>query len=136
MAEVRRNWNRREAIGLTVATTLVLAGCGKAARGPGGSGGEIANRGTILEAADAGAGKLQLTSLRNKATGFEWLAARQSFSPLATTGSPASRIWQPLPSAIKESVLSVRAASGDGLQAELEVAANGETGAFRWLQSY
>ena len=87
MVEAKRTWNRREAIGLTLATTFVLAGCGKAARESGAAGRKIANRGTIVEASDAGAGSLHLTSLRNKATGFEWLMPRRPFVPLAISGS-------------------------------------------------
>jgi alpha-galactosidase len=136
MVEAKRTWNRREAIGLTLATTFVLAGCGKAARESGAAGRKIANRGTIVEASDAGAGSLHLTSLRNKATGFEWLMPRQPFAPLVISGSAEPRAWSSLASAVTEAVLSVRTGSSDGLQAELEVTAYGDTGAFRWKQAF
>jgi alpha-galactosidase len=135
MADGKRHWNRREAIGLTAATTFVLAGCAKAARGPGG-GGELANRGTILGVDDAGANALQLSSLRNKATGFEWLAPSKPFSPLVRTAGPASRTWSPRDSAVREDGLSLRGGSADGLLAELDVSAYGDTGAFRWRQVF
>ena len=87
MVETKRGVNHREAIKLTLATTMVLAGCGKAARESGGSTRAIANLGTVLEASDSGTNTLSLVSLRNKASGFEWLASEQAFSPLAATGS-------------------------------------------------
>jgi alpha-galactosidase len=136
MAEGKTNWNRREAIGLTVATTLVLAGCAKAARGPGGPGGGIANRGTILEAGDAGAKALHLTSLRNKASGFEWLAGEQTLSPSIKASTERKAPWKPLPSSGKPDTLAIRAGADDGLQAELDIVAFADTGAFRWQQAY
>jgi len=136
MARTNGGWNRRDAIKLTLATTVVLAGCGKAARESGGTNRALANLGTVLEASDPGTNALRLSSLRNKASGFEWLATEQAFSPLAATASAEPRTWAPLASTAREGVLSIRAGSSDGLQAELEVAAYGDTGAFRWRQSF
>ncbi len=136
MANPIASWSRREAIGLTAAATIVLAGCKKAARGPAATGSGIANKGTLLEARDAGDKALQISALKNKASQFDWLAGSQPLAPQVAMDAQRQAAWKPAASSIKDNVLAVRAGSGDGLQAELDVAAYGDTGAFRWQQAY
>ncbi len=136
MAEARTKWNRREAIGLTVATTLVLAGCDKAARGRESSssgGARIANRTAVLTLGDSAQ---QLSSLKQKQSGFEWLAGEQPLSPWIKANTERKAAWKPLPSTGKPEMLAIRAGADQGLQAELDIVAFEDTGAFRWQQAY
>jgi alpha-galactosidase len=135
MVQAKTNWNRREAIGLTAATTLVLAGCGKAAReresSPGGA--RIANRTAVFT---VGGSASQLSSLKQKQSGFEWLAGEQPLAPPVKTNPERKAPWKPLPSAVKPDSFAIRAGADDGLQAELDLVAFADTGAFRWQQAY
>src|SRR5690606_19523498 len=115
----RGKWTRREALGLAAAS-LAIAGCKPAARegGQGAAAGRLVNLTGVLEASGA---QPRLASLKNRQSGFEWLAGAQPLSPLFETG--AQRSWKPLPASSKDGALAIAADGGDGLQAELDVTA-------------
>ena len=135
---VREILDRRQAIGLMAPATAVLgAGCKIAARDQRYNGASsLSNRGTILEASDAGSGALQIASFRNAKTNFTWVGLAQPFSPMVTMSQEQTVRWQPQSAAFKDGTLALRATSADGLEAELLVAAYDDTGAFRWQQAY
>ncbi len=134
---VRRDWSRREAIGLGAAS-LALSGCYPAGRGTQQTGTltRLVNRGTIISASHERGGALQVASLRSRSTQFEWLAGKQAFEPLVTAGTERNSGWKPQPSDAASDTLSIRAATGEGLLATLTLTAFDDTGAFDWQQAY
>jgi len=130
----RGNWTRREALGLAAAS-LAIAGCKTAARGgsQGSSATRLANRTGVLEASGASP---QLASLKNNQGGFEWLAGVQLLSPLFETGTERPAAWTPLPAEAKTGTLAIRTSAAGGVQAELEIGAFDDTGAFSWQQAF
>jgi alpha-galactosidase len=135
MAEAKTTWSRREAIGLAAAS-FALVSCRPAGgdRESASSGGaRIANRTAVLT---VGGSASQLASLKQKQSGFEWLAGEQPLSPSVKANTERKAPWKPLPSTGKPDTLAIRAGADDGLQAELDIIAFEDTGAFRWQQTY
>jgi alpha-galactosidase len=127
---------RRGVLGLGVATVL-LATCRKlGATESSGRSAQIINQGTVAEfAADAG-GTTALTSFRNSATHFEWAAPAKAFTPTLRYSNGTSASWQPLPPKSGQNTLTLRAASGGGVEAQWNLEAYADTGAFRWRQDF
>jgi alpha-galactosidase len=134
---------RRGVLGLGVAT-VILATCRRlGAKESSGASAEIVNQGTAAEFfADAG-GTAALTSFRNSATHFEWAAPAKVFMPTLQYSNGTSASWQPLPLKSGQNRLTLRAASAGGrgasagaLEAQLNLEAYADTGAFRWRQDF
>jgi alpha-galactosidase len=138
--------SRRDVLGLGVATALLAASRqlgaseGSQVPRPGQSPSEMTNQGSVAEFSADRDGALVLTSFRNAFTQFEWIVPSKTFAPAVQYADGTSASWRPLPgtstSRSDQNSLTVRAASGGGLESRLTVAAYADTGAFRWQQYY
>jgi hypothetical protein len=126
---------RRDVLGASIAT-LVLGGfpaSGAPARS--GAAGRLANQGSILECSGRDAAASALTSLRSSASRFEWLQPGRSLLPVFQYSGTASPLWQARAASAAADGM-VLSAAAPGLEARVEIGAYGDTGAFRWHQSY
>src|SRR5260370_21007214 len=126
---------RRDVLGLGVATVVLASTRQLGAAGASVGSAQVANQGSVVEFSASAAGSPVLTSFRNAATHFEWDAASKGFAPTLKYQDVAAAAWQPLPAKSNQNNITLRAKSG-GIEAQLEVAAYAETGAFRWQTNF
>lgn len=126
---------RRSVLRFGAATVVLAATRRLSAAGPEASA-SVSNQGSIGEFSLIGDGILALTSLRNAASHFEWATPANSFRPTLKYSKGLVESWQSMPAKATESGITVRAASPDGIEAELELLAHADTGAFLWQQRF
>jgi alpha-galactosidase len=127
---------RRGVLGLGVATVVLASTRPLGARGASVGSTQIANQGSVVEFSASAAGSPVLTSFRNAATHFEWAAPSRGFAPTLEYQDVAAAAWQPLPTESTPNNVTLRAKSSGGIEAQLNVVAYAETGAFRWQTNF
>jgi alpha-galactosidase len=128
---------RRSAIGLGVATAVLVSSRPLSAATSSNTSAQIANRGSVVEFSSGGDGETVLSSLRNAATHFEWATPAKAFAPTLKYFDGAAASWHPLRFKSSPSEITLRAASSTGnAEARLGAVAYPDTGAFQWQQSF
>ncbi len=127
--------SRRDMLGLGVAG-LVLASSRQISAKDNSGGAQVINQGSVIEFSAAGDGTPLLSSFRNAASHFEWVAPAQAFAPSFEYLNAAASAWQPLPAKSSQNNLLLRAKAPAGLEGQLDLTAYPETGAFRWQQNF
>jgi alpha-galactosidase len=127
---------RRGVLGMGVAS-FVLASCrpfgGEQASN---ASNRLVNQGSAVEFSPDGDGTPMLSSFRNAATRFEWVARPQKLAPTFKYSEGTEIVWQLLPAKSSEGNIAIRAGSSAGIEAQLNLAAYADTGAFRWQQAF
>lgn len=127
---------RRAVLGLGVATAIVASNRPLGAKPGSATSAQIANRGSIVEFSAGADGLTVLSSLRNAATHFEWVTPAGTFAPLVKWADGTSATWRGLPFRSTPDDITIRAASAGKVEAQLDVVAYADTGAFRWQQRF
>src|SRR5712671_586463 len=126
---------RRAVLGLGVATAILASSRPLGAKPGSATSAQIANRGSIVEFSAGADGITVLSSLRNAATHFEWVTPAGTFVPLVKWADGTSATWRGLPFRSTPESITIRAASGK-VEAQLDVVAYADTGAFRWQRRF
>src|SRR6266404_586901 len=117
-------------------TAVMLASCRRLGVMESPNSAQIANLGSVIELSADANGALSLTSLKNTATGFEWLRPAQGFAPTFVSSSGTSAAWQPLPAKATQGNVTIRSATAGTVEGQLNLVAYADTGAFRWQQTF
>ena len=127
---------RRAVLGLGVATAI-LAGSRPLGAKPGSAtSAQIANRGSLVDFSAGADGITVLSSFRNAATHFEWVTPGGTFAPFFKCADGTSATWRGLPFRSTPEGITIRAASTSKVEAQLDVVAYADTGAFRWQRRF